>query len=398
MLVSILLFTTHCTDDLPPSSPVVPPETQLESDTIKVTDFNISNVGAYTGNNQNFSFGAYSDAALGDLDVTGMWIPRLATVATVDTLTATDQLKMSFSITSQYGDTSSSATYEIYEIDQFWRASSWRPDSTLQLGNSPIMTFTVTNEDSIVVPLPDVWADQYKDLFQLRFDTTMNSQVDSIFARSFNGLAIRAASGTNRIMSSEALNTRLIIEKADTSHTITTYKSAYKYDRTNAPDYSGQGIVPIFSNFEQLIGFDFTVNSDDALVINGQTIRSKAISRAELLIYRDTETLEQTLPDGHTRPLPNRLNVYRSDPQSLFFDIAGNPVYRTSFNEETSTHRINLTNLLNSIILGAQQNEGRYYAVPGGGKGLMQPDIILGGSSSVKEPEIVITYSVSNEE
>lgn len=398
VVAGLVLLLSACGKDSPPSSTSIEPGSRLVADTIAITDTDIREPGGYTGNLSYISFGAYDDQAFGKIEASALWKPIFITVDAVDTLTNDDQFYLSFNIDSQYGDTTATGVYEIYEIAQYWRATSWRPDSVLVTEQNPITTFSISGEDSVAVPLPSVWSDKYVEYYRNRFDTTFTNSIDTLYRDNFHGLAIRPASDqSQKIIGSTTANIKMLIANQDTTYEVSTQKTATKYTRNGEPSYAAENKVALHGTYERMLGFDFGLTTENFLVINGQEIPSKSIARFEIVFHRDMETLTSTLPQHHRRTGNSRYNIYSTDPNTLFYAIVGSPLYGASYDEGKNTYRLNLTSLANSIILGGEQTEERYYAVPVSGDGLIRSDLTYLPGHPEKFPKIIVTYAVSDE-
>jgi hypothetical protein len=398
VLAGLVLLISACGKDSPPSSTSIEPGSRLVADTIAITDIDIREVGGYTGNLSNVSFGAYDDQAFGEIEASALWKPIFITVDRVDTLTNNEQFYLSFSISSQYGDTAGTGEFEIYEIAQYWRATSWRPDSVLVTEQNPITSFTISQQDSIAVPLPSAWSDKYVEYYRNRFDSTLTNSIDTLYRDNFHGLAIRPANNQlQKVVAANTSSMKMLISNQDTTYEVATQKTATKFARNAEPTYSDEGKVALHGTYERMLGFDFGLTTEDFLVINGREIPSKSIARFEVVFHRDTETLDATLPQNHRRPGNSRYNIFSTDPNTLFYAIVGSPLYAASYDEGKGTYRLNLTNLANSIILGGEQTEERYYAVPVSGDGIIRSDLTYLPDHPEKFPKIIVTYAVSDE-
>lgn len=354
-------------------------EVETKTDTVKVV--NVSPFDAFSGGYSRFSAGRFSDPIFGDITATGFIKPALISASDTLTQNATMKMRLLFDNSDVLGDSLSQQTYEVYEVNEFWRPKAIKLNGELALDkNSKVATFTVGEEDSLDVTLDPQWVDNN---YRPYINSDNNTTSDSLYKNEEFGLAL-VPTNSNKVIPFDVSSTRFVIENpdADTS-TVSSSQWAYQIKRTNQPE-PPQGTAVVHNMLEQALKFPFDISEID---INGPNI-----SRVELIFYQDEESLTQSIPASQNRPQAQGARLHYVDstqtPDNL---LPGSPIATGSFSEEDNAFHFNITQFIQAgLINGLPEGQNFYFTLPN--DGTVKSSLIYVDPKSVSPPELVITY------
>jgi hypothetical protein len=350
------------------------------------------NTTTYTGDLSFFATGQYEDQLFGTITTKGYLKPALPEGDNTMFENATMQMRLILDTSNAYGDTLANQRYSLYEINELWRGTALKIDNELALGNK-LGEFTIGYEDSLDVNLNDLdqsWVDEY-------FEFTQNDSAsrDSSYKNGMYGLAI-VPEESNKIVPLTAESTGFVIQnqRADTFR-VNTVERGYSLNRQTNTSYP-DGSVPLHNTYEELLNF-----AD--LGIGDLDVATSALSRAELVLYENSSTMEQTLqsePFSAARPQPTTAYLQYADPANIPENIdPGVPVDNVTkipgrYNADDGSYRFDITELVaNNLRDGLP--EGREFFVTLPNDGTIRSTLIYSDDSQVpaeKRPKIVITY------
>ena len=236
------------------------PGTQIQDTVFAVNDVETESYTTFSGRLSFFSAGRFNDPLFGNLNATSFIKPALPGLAPRDTLSSSVQMNLRLRVEedSVYGDTLSTANYDLIEIDQIWRGRAVQLYDELELSQNVVGSFSIDEStDSVDVPLSSDWVQRYRAYFN-----TISANRDSLYLYDFHGLAL-VPQNESKIIPFNPSQVRFVtIDTGSDTSTINTSQWAYTLNRsnaTNAPTGSSKAI----STFEQVLNFDLNLSKED---------------------------------------------------------------------------------------------------------------------------------------
>lgn len=388
------LIVTGCKDSGSVGGAIVGPGDALEVDTMEVTQMSTKSLVSYSGNLSYFSAGYFQDPLFGDVRATGLLKPSLpnANEDLVFDDSTTMHMRLHINKEAAYGDTLSSMQFDLVEISELWRGPAWRLNQDIALASgSPVATFTVTNQDSIDIPLSQEWAQKYATFFN---DTS--SVRDSLYIRQLYGLAM-VPRGSGRIIAVNPRETEFIIQNLDNTADGTLSDSigvgmgdwAYSLERSGAAP-TGEATTKVYNTLEQIITFDFDFSSDNIPSIN--------VAKAELIIYRDQLLLKETISQagpGAVRPNPGSLYLHIVEGDELPQSIdPGSPLTQEAvgtYSEKDQAYHFDLTRYVKGRFFDNIDPSLNFYITTGTNDGVIRSNVLFNEKADVKTPKVIVT-------
>lgn len=372
---------------------------EVTVDTVYITDITSTSIPSFTGGRlgdtsvlgiSNVSFGQYSDPLFGNTLATALFRPGLFTASAIDTLNEESLLKLRFVVNTTVGDTNDVATFELWEIGRVWRGNVWRPDSSISPSLTNLLTtFTIANEDTVEVDLPNEWKEKLKNvIYSDNPDSAYRSTIFGFAAVPVAGNKIVSVNGSQSLLS---LTHSFLPEKDSTSSRVAVIRSwAYSYSIEN-PQMSSN-LLPLDNLLENMISFDISADSDFLGTDNAL--------RAEFVLTEDTLSLRNTLSDGHERPKDNEIEIFLLSEADVLFDIGPlSPTFTGIKPPTDNTFRVNLSAILNNQFRTQEDNRRFYISYKSNGifgKGIDGTlyRTVLFGPNSENPPYLIITKAL----
>jgi hypothetical protein len=285
---------------------------------------------------------------------------------------------MKLAIRGTYGDTTSASIveYDVYEIVERWRPNEWKPESQPVLSASPIASFNISDEDTVTFNLPEEWVERYLSVYYLSPE-----QRDTAYAQSIFGFAI-VPQNTGKISQINLGNSSMSIAITDT-----TSRTALIGNR--ATSYTRSGVTNIPASSIEIMN-DFSNTGNIRVQLDESIVGSKVISRAELVLYEDTEALNSTLGFGEWRHNNNLIRLYQLSDDDKEFYITKDPFTNAVRNAIDGSYRINITNTVSNIVVGGG-DELSMYIVSDADNGIIRPNLFVNDPNSPRAPRIIVT-------
>jgi hypothetical protein len=364
-------------------------DAQVNSDTVKVTDFQQASITTFSGKTPYVSVGEFDDQLFGNVKSTGLFRPRVDGVS-VDTIAADASMSLALSIQNAqaYGDTTADTQFDIVEISDPWRASSWRRDSLPNLTNNVIASASIGMDDTVSIDLPNSFRDRYRDYFYYEPSEDRQSNYDN----NFWGFAL-VPSNTSKIIAisavQSALHIRNIIDTDTTEADTTDFNAgferwAYSLERSGGNIQNDQ--IPIYNTYENISHFNTTLSSD--------VLGTDNISRLELALYQDNDAMEASLGANEVRPSGSSLKVLLRDEGFEDETLVSNPTASFSANVDSAdfSYRYDMTIYANTIIYENEDVVGkRYYLILGTNTGIINSTVLKTPDVSDGFPKLLIT-------
>ncbi len=351
----LLLAITGCKEE-----PGVVGESFVESsqsfqfDTLFVNNLQPESSNAYTGRLQRIAVGNYTDPIFGDMITRALVKPIITDLIDLQAVfnTSEMELRLQFDTSQFWGDTTVTNQYNIYRVENLWRGIPWLSDDQVQFNEAELLaTFDRRLEEIVTIPLPEDWVVEYAALYNA--DDVLK---DSLFSFEFDGLVIEPVTDNGAIGYINIANTVFAVKNPlDTAFVeIPLGDWAYSIERENAVTPNDRLMINTNNDvfirgnfFDQLSGFE-----------------QSNIVKAELVLYRDTLTLQNNLPAGHVRPKPNFLLAHQNidlDPIYEFSISGGDSLGRPD--DVYEAYRFNLTAYVNRYLFGDGLDDDFYFTI-----------------------------------
>lgn len=388
LALSVLSITLYgCEDPGAVGGSFTDPGTEVRDTVFFVSDVEVESYSSFSGNLTYFSAGQFSDPLFGDLRSVSLLKPSLPVVGAADSLSGGSYLSLQLAIndSSFYGDTLSTAQFDIVELGEIWRGRAWKIDDEVPLTSNVIGSFTVDQTaDSVVVPLDQEWSSRYR-----AFYNAFSANRDSLYRYDFHGLAIVPQNESKIVPFSSSGSRFFVIDPAqeDTSF-VTGSQWGYSLERTDSPA-PPTGSSKVISTYEQVMKFDLKLSRENLGTVN--------ISKVELLIYVDEENMESTIKEvgnSAVRPPLAATSLYLSEPQNLPEALAaGAPIANGSFDAETGAYRFDISQFANSVLVDGVPENNSFYVTFQSNDGLIRSALLYNDEGpEEKRPRLVVTY------
>lgn len=392
LICCILLGLTGCENPGAVGTDLTEPGSEVVLDTLVLDEVRAINPNSYSGELSYFSAGQYDDPLFGSMTATGFLKPNLPSDSDSMHADAKMLLNVKFNSDQVFGDTAAAQDFNIYEISELWRDRALMINDDLQINTSTqIGSFTAQDSDSLTVELPQNWVDKY-------YQYADSADADSAYQYEMFGLAL-VPNNTGKIIPLRRDSTRFIIynPEADTFD-VSLNQWGYTLQRNNNSSIP-QGSAPLYSTYESILNFgDFGISNLD--------IQAPGLSRAELVLYRNSAAMEQGLPPkprAEKRPEELSIDLHLADPEYLPdnidpgypIDNIQNPVFRIrgAYSAVDDTYRFDITNLVERIIRNGFP-QGREFYVTFPNDGVIKPSVIYTDADQVPDkfkPKVIIT-------
>ena len=364
-----------CEEDGSLGGGLVSDEGEVRADTALIPSTRQVSAPTFSGNQVFVSAGNYEDMLFGDQQVTALFQPALSS-ADLETITNTATAELELVVDEVYGNPNASTEFELNEITRRWRANAWRPDSVAAI-NENISLGTGTyqpGDDTLRIPVADSWLRSFQEYFE---DNDQEGYRENMF-----GFALRAHD-QGQILAFDEEQSRLVIDnQADTLSHTGFRSTAFSLQRNTEGTHESEGSTLVQNTFESFLKLEFEVDAE--------FIGSENISRAELVLYEDSELLRTTLAEGHQRNEAAVLDFYLLEESDLDVAIAEQPQFSVS-KEEDGSYRMNLTGFVREHLTGELEEDREFYIVAGANNGKLVQTALYNHRDDFQAPKLLIT-------
>jgi len=371
----------------------------LEQSTVTIDNFDFLNTTSFSGNLQFMALGKYDDPLFGLIETVAFVRPSIIT-ANIEFLSSTDNMTLQLHFAPEVlGDTTTTASFSIYEISGLWRGNELFYTDDLSFDTSKKLgEFSVSSQDSISIELDDEWVNRYND-----FLTNEDAERDSLYRADFPGLAIVSddAEGSKILFarmrtSTDAIGnpiaepvTEFPVERPTTNETLnqTTldWGNTLTRDGVSSTMISNASSFATFNTLEQLFVFepDFS----------GEELQGKSLSRVELQIFENAGLVAQSLPQNHVRPDVQNLRIHLLNndfniAEQIFSNVS---TFGATRDSTDNSFRFNITNFANSRLFG-DGAEGKFYFSIEGINGMLFSTLFFDSDAPEnRQPKLNIT-------
>lgn len=370
LLLSVVLTAAGCDSPAPVGSDLNPDEEDITTQSFSTGPITTIDASSYTGGLQNSSMGYVEDPAYGTLRATALLKPSISKNEE-DSIGADDELILKLVFNEAiYGSESATSSFEIFEIDEAWRGNELKFGDEVAVDlSSKVAEFTVSDEDTVEVPLSSEWAQKYLDFYN-----APSADRDSLYRRDFRGLAIVSSEANSKL---HYLSHELDVdEDSDPSQPVTIPGTAVSMivspadesdeedemilsmrdwgtsiTRTDEPDYSENYVLHAS---ESVLKVQLEFPEDD--------LESNNIVSARLIFGADqtpAENYPSVVRPGVTSMRGFALSEEPSDLRSeLFLNSARLP---GSFEEDLNIFSVDITDYILNDIFGDGEQQGDIY-------------------------------------
>lgn len=362
-------------------------EIQVKADTVYIPSTLEVSAPGFSGNHAYLSVGHYNDLLFGEKEVTALLQPNIIE-EDIDSIEANATASLEMHVDEVYGDINSSNHLQLREAPRRWRASAWRPDSVMS--DSDILLgehIYQPEDDTVTIPVDDNWLQRYREFFN---ESDEDGYRDELF-----GFTLFSMEESN-ILSFDMDESRLVIDNpsADTLQHVGFRGSAFSLERGEPSESIAEEVSINRNIFDNFMKLEFDVDSE--------FIGADNISRAELRIYVDSESMESTeyLPENHRRNSADELDLYFLDESDLDLSITDDPVFRSSLNEgedgEPDYFSVNLTAFIKDQLTAEEQEEDDFYLIISENNGKIISSLLFNHLHDEYAPQIHITSADPN--
>lgn len=389
LFLAVSVFTlvvSGCEDPGSVGGDFTDPGTEVRDTVFSVSNVDTDSYTTFSGNLSFFSAGQFNDPIFGEISAMSLVKPALPKISASDSLTSRTRMSLRLVINNSgvYGDTLSSAEFDLIEIDEIWRGQSWKLNDNIMLSQNKIGSFFVNSEtDTVDVPLAMKWVERYRAYFN-----AISANRDSLYRYDFHGLAIVPKNESKIIPFDPSASQFITIESLADTGFVTASQWAYSLTRENdgqAPSGSSKAI----STFEKVLKFNLDLTKEDLGTTN--------ISKVELVFYQNEEALNSSLNQvsaSAKRPRVTSANLFLSEPQNLPEALtSGASVSGATFNEKDGSFRFDITRFTNAVLLDGVDPGSSFYVTLQTNNGIVESSLFYDDEAPAdKRPRIIVTY------
>ena len=364
--------------------------TDVEIDTFSVSNITTDSFEVYSGGLNFFSAGQFSDPLFGDLNALSLIRPSLPPVGRQDSVADNGRmlLRLQYDREEVYGDTLSTADFDLVEIDEIWRSRARQLKDDISLSSNVVGSFSVSNKDSIEVELASEWVQRYGSYLE-----AVSANRDSLYRYDFHGLAV-VPKNSSKIIPFQSGPARFVILNpvTDTTNDTTLINFsdwAYSLDRQNeSPAPSGS--FKSFSTIEKALKFDMDLTSD--------ALGTTSIARVELVFHQNDEALQNSIAQASgssVRPQTLSAALFAAEAGDLPAALSrGNPIDIASNEDDTGIYRFDITNFTNGVLQEGVDEALSFYLVLRANNGVIRSTLLHNNDAPADmQPKIIVTYT-----
>lgn len=380
LLISLSILTA-CEESGIVGSSFVSTDPTLSVDTLLLGPIETERLVTFSGSKTLVAAGSFDDQLFGRVTATALLNPSLYTGAVaVDPAAQFNLVLVRDQIT---GDTTQTATYELYEISRRWRANEWRADSVAFKSLTPLTVFDTGANDTIRIPLPEGWVNNYKRILALDAAERLDIHREEVF-----GFAIVHSIG-NRLEYFNSNTSFLEIqnpqqqgdENPPTPIAVNMFQRATTYSLDlPIPDPADNRVI-VMNDFSQTGRLTIRLNPDEFPINN--------ISRAEVVLHEDFDQLQSSLRVNERRFSTGQIRIFELSEDEKDFYITKSPL-TTIQRDLEGRYRIALTSFINNAVRDGRE-EITLYFVSDQDNGIIRPNMFINAGDPEKAPKLILT-------
>ena len=362
-------------------------ESAIQVDTVFIDQINLIDIDPYLGQLSYSALGSFQDLLFGEISSTLYFKPSI-NVSGTDTVLDNMRFEMRLHLMEDeiYGDTSSTAEFDVYRIQNSWHGPSFRQSTGVNLGIERIGDFSDADIDTngnVHVALGGSWDAFYREVFNIEDDSTRLTR----YAEEDFGLAIVPKNTSNRIRFATISTSRLLVIGQEDTSSYGMQDWAYNIEREVVDPIPNR--LLLHNTFEQVLQLD--------LKSLGEQLPNTNFVRAELVLEEDTTRANTSLSEHE-----QRLNVpgFRMS-EGDFIDLA----YQFGFSDNNIINgypskgrfRFDVTRLLNDQIYNNNPIKDSYI-YPYVNAGYIGSNILYSNDAPPDKRPRLIIHSIQSEE
>ena len=362
-------------------------ESAIQVDTVFIDQINLIEIDPYLGQLSYSALGSFQDLLFGEISSTLYFKPSI-NVSGTDTVLDNMRFEMRLHLMEDeiYGDTSSTAEFDVYRIQNSWHGPSFRQSTGVNLGIERIGDFSDADIDTngnVHVALGGSWDAFYREVFNIEDDSTRLTR----YAEEDFGLAIVPKNTSNRIRFATISTSRLLVIGQEDTSSYGMQDWAYNIKREVVDPIPNR--LLLHNTFEQVLQLD--------LKSLGEQLPNTNFVRAELVLEEDTARANTSLSEHE-----QRLNVpgFRMS-EGDFIDLA----YQFGFSDNNIINgypskgrfRFDVTRLLNDQIYNNNPIKDSYI-YPYVNAGYIGSNILYSNDAPPDKRPRLIIHSIQSEE
>jgi hypothetical protein len=362
-------------------------ESAIQVDTVFIDQIDLVEIDPYLGKLSYSALGSFQDPLFGKISSTLYFKPSINASST-DTVLDYMRFEMRLHLMEDeiYGDTSSTAEFDVYRIQNSWHGPSFRQSTEVNLGAERIGGFSDADIDTngnVHVALGGSWDAFYREVFNIEDDSTRLTR----YTEEDFGLAIVPKNTSNRIRFATVSTSRLLVIGQEDTSSYGIQDWAYNIEREVVDPIPNR--LLLHNTFEQVLKLD--------LKRLGEQLPNTNFVRAELVLEEDTTRANTSLSEHE-----QRLNVpgFRMS-EGDFIDLA----YQFGFSDNNIINgypakgrfRFDVTRLLNDQIYNNNPIKDSYI-YPYVNAGYIGSNILYSNDAPPDKRPRLIIHSIQSEE
>lgn len=364
-------------------------KTEINIDTIMVTNLSILNEDAYFGRLNRTPIGRYNDQLYGNIEAISFFKPSNSRASSTFFLNPDStrlELKLHLIEGEIYGDTTASASYSIYRINSLWRGSTFRNSMDIGYNAAELIgEFTDADVDTngyTAVNLVGSWKDDYINLYNLPDSTRADEYQYTDY-----GLAIvPELSNSNITYANYSISSLNVIREniADTT-------SIFILDWGTDLDLNGEVVDPEKTTLQSTFGTVFKLNLAEV----ADQISNINFVKAELVFKEDTLDITNSIGNNEVRTNGLGLAIKVGPFDDIPFELGFGNIDISSISND-GIYTFSITNLLNNYIYG-EATLTDIYIYLASNQGSLGFTRIYNSSSTTENAPKLILYGLEGE-
>lgn len=412
VISAFTIFTTGCEEPGNIGGKFLEDDANLETGTISPDSVEEYTTNTFTGRLRYMAIGRYDDSLFGEFHSTGIIKPAIDTTAIGSSISEdqTFKLRLVFSSTV-YGDTLSTADFNIYRATEIWRGNELRFGETKSYDDSQLVgEFSVSGNETVEVELDQSWVEELNEFLSYDGDDRNNYYRDH-----FPGLVIVPAESNNKVLFAKF---RPASNEEDDDLNFVRFVLENDIDEENG-DENGENDDEDSRIFQNVLDWgslqsrDEPMDQPEGIVVHNTLDRigvmepnitadrlgSKNLANVQLVLRQDQSLLEGSLPDGHSRPEISLARIHIIDSGNIGDMIfSQSPTFISGLDTDDYSYRFDLTSYANTVLFSTPR-VGKFYIAVESTNGLIYSALLFNEHAPEElRPKILITSVKSGSE
>ncbi|MEX1062884.1 MAG: hypothetical protein WEC12_04720 [Balneolaceae bacterium] len=395
-LAVFCILLAGCEDPGNVGSRFVGDEADLETKTLPAGAFDLYPENGFSGNLRYMPIGRYDDPLFGEFTAIGILRPSIDTTRVDAPVEGADLFQLRLVFGSQvYGDTTGTASYDIYRLNGTWRGNELRFGDDIPLDESQkIGEFSVEGRDTVTVELDESWVGEYNE-----FLVSGDDDREERYRQEFPGLAIVPSDGNSKVLFADMRPSdtedendmdyvRFVAERDDEEGTVQ-YQTVFDWGSLNSrsePDNPDDHLTPVHNSYDYLISLEPDLNEE--------TLGSRNLASVRLMLFQNQDLLESSLPANHVRPGVNQLGIHIIDSENVSERIFSHPPdFIASLDSTDGSYRFDITDRANSVLFNNSNSGDNRFFISLQANGLIYSTLLFNQDAPDEDvrPKIKIT-------